>query len=163
MNTYVVTNEKRKFIERNFFEWSFKKSEDFLPEKALFQKLDHPAELHYLAGIYNWDDGPVVLEWLLDSPLCTRATANLIFWRAAPDWYLRCDIDDELSCPDFNRDAFKVIRKIVQKYKDCAFSSYEIEFDPTNEIEEVIEKNPRWSFPKGVYDTIKGIKVLVED
>jgi hypothetical protein len=61
------------------FQWSFLQPDGYLPDKALFNQLAHPAELYYLASIYNWDDGATVLGWVLDSALCTRSTANLLF------------------------------------------------------------------------------------
>ena len=158
MDSYVLKRNERQFIEKHFFQWSFDKPDDYIPEKSLFLQLTHPMELHYLADIYNWDDGEIVLEWILESPLCTRSTTNLLFWRICPDYYLQFDIDDEQGCTNSNRDSFKFLRKIVQKYKDNSFSSYQIEFDPTREIEEIRTKNAKWSFPKGVYDKITGIR-----
>lgn len=163
METYVIKRKRRHFIKEHFFQWSFHKPVGYLPEKSLFLQLTHPAELHYLADIYNWDDGEIVLEWILNSPLCTRATTNLLFWRTCPDYYLEFDIEDEHSCTDCNSESFKFLRKIVQKYQDNTFSLYQIEFDPTGEIEEIQEMNPKWLYPQGVYDIIKGVRILVEN
>ncbi len=163
MSTYVLERAKCEFIETHFFQWSLSKPTGFLPDWSRFLELTHPAELFYLASIYNWDDGEVVLEWVLESDLCTRSTANLLFWRAAPDWYLRCDIEDETTCPGFNLAGFKVIRKIMQKYRDESFSPFSIQFGPKGEIETICEKTPRWTFPPGVYDIIEGVEVLMED
>ena len=158
--SYVVSQARREFIRAHFFEWSFGQPESYVPDRALFLTLAHPAELHYLASIYNWDDGDLVLDWILESELCTRATANLLFWRAAPDWYLRCDLDNESTCPSYNLAGFRVLRKVLQKYQANSFSAYAIKFDPKGEIEEVCEKNPMWDFPPGVYDVIEGIDVV---
>jgi hypothetical protein len=157
---YVVNRPRREFILTHFFEWSFGQSESFVPDKALFLTLAHPAELHFLANIYNWDDGELVLNWILESDLCTRATANLLFWRAAPDWYLRCDLGDESTCPNYNLAGFRVLRKVLEKYRDNSFSAYAIRLDPKDEIEEVCETNPKWDFPPGVYDVIDGVEVV---
>jgi hypothetical protein len=162
MTKYTIDAARCEFIETNFFQWSFRKPDDFRPDKDLFLRLSHPSELHYLASIYNWDDGALVLEWVLESDLCTRSTANLLFWRSAPDWYLRCDIDDESSCPEFNRDGFKVIRRVMAKYKTGDFANYQIAFNPKDEIESVDEQNPKWSYPSGVYDIIEGVEVVVQ-
>jgi hypothetical protein len=163
MQTYILSKSKCDFIRQNFFQWSFERPADHIADQNLFKKLTHPAELHYLAKIYNWDDGASVLLWVLDSDLCTRSTANFLFWRAAPDWYLRCDINDLDSCPDYNRDGFMVIQKIVQKYKANSFSDFNIKFDPSGELESIMEKNPKWSFPPGVYDVIQGIEITLGD
>jgi len=67
MPNYIVNIARRLFIEQHFFQWSFDKPDDFLPDRKRFLQLTHPAELHYMANIYNWDDGATVLEWLLGS------------------------------------------------------------------------------------------------
>jgi hypothetical protein len=161
MENFLVTKLHQQFIKEHFFEWSFKGA-DASPSKALFEELDHPVLLHFLADIYNWDDGSIILEWILDSPLCSRSTANLLFWRASPDFYLSYDIYNLESCPDYNRDPFRVLSKIVEKYNSGQFSDINIELDPSTEIEEISETNPKWTFPKGTYDHIHGINMIVE-
>jgi hypothetical protein len=164
VDSYVLKRNRRQFIEKHFFQWSFDKHDDYIPEKALFLQLTHPMELHYLANIYNCDDGELVLEWILESPLCTRSTTTLLFWRTCPDYYLEFDIEDEQgSGDDCNSDSFKFLRKIIQKYKNNSFSSYQIEFDPKGEIEEITTENAKWSYPKGVYDKISGNRLIVKD
>lgn len=156
---YLIPKSRASFITTNFFQFSFDKPDDFLPSKDLFLQLTHPAELHYLAAIYNWDDGHTVLEWILDSPLCTRSTANLLFWRSAPDYYLKCDLGDESTCESYNFAGYAVVRKVVQKYQTNSFSDYQIAFDPSEEIEEIMTENPRWNIPEGVYDRIDGVEI----
>lgn len=163
MSEYVIPLLAQSFIEENFFEWSFNKPAEFQPSKELFLKLTHPAELHYLAHIYNWDDGPLILEWILESELCSRSTANLIFWRSAPEWYMEFSLSDPESCPSINRDAFYVIIKVLEKYKNNTFNSCQIEFDPASEIEEITTEDPRWEIPSGMYDIINGVAILIEE
>jgi len=159
---YLFSQNRVNYITQHFFQWSLDKPDGFLPEKALFEKLDHPADLHYLASIYNWDDDPVVLEWVLESPLCTRSTANLIFWRAAPDYYLRYSLDDSIDCPDWDKGVLSILRKIVAKYSCGQFSAFQIKFDPSDEMETIMTAQPKWSFPAGVYDQIGGAELLVK-
>jgi len=159
---YLFSRNRVSYITKHFFQWSFDKPDDFLPEKTLFEKLDHPADLHYLASIYNWDDDPVVLEWILESPLCTRSTANLIFWRAAPDYYLRYSLDDPTACPDGDKRVLSILRKIVAKYAAGQFSAFQIKFDPADEMETIMTAQPKWSFPAGVYDRIEGAELLMK-
>jgi hypothetical protein len=163
MPSYTISKKRIDYIREHFFQWAFRNPEGFLPSKDDFLKLDHPADLHYLAYIYNWDDGTLVLEWMLDSPLCTRSTANLVFWRSAPDDHLQYALNDLETCNEYYRNGIKVLSKIVDKYSRNDFSTYQIEFDPTNEIEKVTEKNPKWTFPSGVYDKIKGVEILCEE
>ncbi|OZY86970.1 hypothetical protein CBP51_08255 [Cellvibrio mixtus] len=160
MAKFRVSFWRKWFIKRHFFQWSLYKPEGFMPNKKLFLKLKHPAELHYLSEIYNWDDGSTVLEWVLESNLCSKATANLLFWRAAPDWYLKFDPNDLESCPVINRDGFRVIQKVLKKYKDNNFSEFQIEFDPAKEIEEITSKDRKWEVPNEMYEKLSGLKVV---
>ena len=156
---YAIPSKQIDFIIEHFFQFSFGHPEGFLPNKEDFLKLTHPADLHYLAMIYNWDDGHTVLEWILDSPLCTRSTANLLFWRSAPDYYLKCDLEDDNSCESCNYGGYAVIKKVIQKYQTNSFSQYQIEFDPSGELEDMNSENPKWKVPAGVYDKIEGIQI----
>lgn len=160
MPAYTLSKSQTLFVDEHFFEWSFDLiSDDAIPDKSLFLQLNHPAELHYLASIYNWDDSPIVLDWVLDSPLCSRATANLIFWRSAPDYYLRYDLNDLDSCPIRDREVLSLLNNFVRRYASGSFHEIDIDFDPEAEIEEITTPEPKWEFPAGVYDRIHGLKI----
>jgi hypothetical protein len=161
MSAYTISKDRASFVEEHFFQWSFDDDmpDDAGPDKSLFLQLDHPAELHYLAAIYNWDDGPIVLDWILDSPLCSRATANLIFWRSAPDYYLRYDLNDLDSCPGHDREVLSLLSNFVRRYAGGSFHEIDIDFDPEAETEEITTQEPKWEFPAGVYDRIHGLKI----
>ncbi|MFD2721493.1 DUF4274 domain-containing protein [Hymenobacter monticola] len=94
---HAISQERAKFLQEHFFEFSFK---DSTPDKNLFDSITSPAELHYLAYIYNWDDGPEVLSWIVDSPNCDQGTAALIFWRSQPDFYQEYTDESEMSLQD---------------------------------------------------------------
>ena len=159
MSAYIISKDRASFVEKHFFEWSFNLPEDSLPDKELFLKLTHPAELHLLAYIYNWDDGPVVLEWILDSPLCTKATANLIFWRSAPDYYLRFDLEGDPKARPSEAAVLSLLRKIVRRHENNSFHELEIDFDPTEELEDIDTEEPKWTIPGAVYDRIHGVEI----
>jgi len=160
MQSYLISNDKIQLIIDNFFEWSFGKPSNFIPDKALFNSFTHPAELHFLADIYNWDDDTIVLEWVLKSPLCSRATANLLFWRSLPSYFENANFENSSTCPSYCESGFALIKIVLAKYKDNDFSEIDIDFDPVQEQEEVINNNEYWSVPKGVYNKIKGINVI---
>lgn len=162
MNSYLITKERSDFIHEKFFEWSFDKPEDYLPSKKDFDKMTHPAELHLLAYIYNWDDDSVVLEWILDSPLCSRSTANLIFWKSLPSYFEESDFNDPTTCPRYCENGFSLIPKVLKRYEANDFSPIDIEFDPDEEIEEVDVSSGKWTVPPGVYDVIRGLTVNCE-
>lgn len=159
MTDHTISLSRCALIMEHFVGWSFGQPDDFQPDKRLFEQLDHPADLHYLADLYNWDDGALVLGWILDSEHCTRSTANLLFWRAAPDYYTKFDLADDSACPSYNEDGFYVIRKVLEKYRTGSFCPYQIEYDPAGDIEERIEENPKWEYPQGVYHRIEGVIV----
>jgi hypothetical protein len=157
-STYIIEGKQKGLIRKNFFQWSLRKPDNYVPDKKLFNQLTHPAELHYLADIYNWDDGVLVLKWILDSALCSRSTANLLFWRSAPDYYLQFDLSGD-ECPSHNMTGFFVIKKILEKYENNNFCDVKIQFSPTKEIEKILTKEQKWKIPSGMYDKIRGIKV----
>jgi hypothetical protein len=161
MTIYKLPRRRAKFIEDHFFQWSFNRPDDFPPNSKAFSELSHPAELHYLASIYNWDDGPEVLEWIVGSPLCSRSTANLIFWRAAPDYYLRFDLESAEGARPSERSVLFLLRKIVLRYRHGGYSGVDIEFDPDEEIEDIMTEDPKWTIPDEVYDRIDGIKIRI--
>lgn len=159
MGKYSISSARRKFIEDNFFEWSFGRGDDFLPSKDNFNKLSHPAELHYLAEIYNWDDGHIVLQWILESPVCCKSTANLLFWRSLPSYFEETNFDDESTCPDYCEAGFALIKSVLIKYAKNQFSKIDIVFNPAAELEDVRKINPHWVVPEEVYLAVKGVEV----
>ena len=161
--TYKISKKRREFIESHFFEWSFGKPDDYVPSKKDFLELSHPAELHYLAYIYNWDDDAIVLRWILESPLCSRATANLLFWRSLPSYFEDSDFDDESTCPEYCEAGFSLVKMVLEKYKRNAFSDIDIAFDPKGETETLRNDNPTWKVPPGVFDKLDGINIDVEE
>jgi hypothetical protein len=115
-----------------------------------------------LALIYNWDDGNTVPRWIIDSPLCAKATGHLLFWLTRPDYYMQYSLDDN---PTSSSDAevLKLIAAILDKDKRNAYSSYKIAFDPEEYLEEVHEKDPKWSIPQALYQKLEGVSIYAED
>ncbi len=163
MSKYIISSRKSEQICSKFFEWSFGKDDDFVPSKSDFSLLNHSAELHYLAYIYNWDDGHIVLKWVLQSPLCSRSTANLLFWRSLPSYFEKTNFSDPETCPDYCEAGFELIPIVLERYSNLDFSTENIAFDPTDEIEHLEHKKFDWEIPKGVYDKISGIEVYVDE
>ena len=163
MEIYKISSERRKYIESMFFEWSFGNPDEFLPEKNKFLNISHPAELHFLAYIYNWDDDIIVLKWILESEHCSRATANLIFWRSLPSYFEDSDFSDPSTCPEFCEPGFSLVPLVLERYKKNDFSPIEIAFNPKGEMEPVSIRSGKWEIPPGVYDEIYGLQVHVEE
>lgn len=163
MTTYIVSKSRRAFLDQYFFQWSFGKPDGFLPSKEAFSSITHPAELHYIACVYNWDDGPEVLLWILDSPLCSRSTANLLFWRSLPSYFEERDFSDPSTCRNYCEPGFAIVKRVLERYRDEDFSATDLEFDPEGELEPLRRENPFWKVPDGVFDRIHGCELDVED
>lgn len=75
----IITPLKEKLIIENFIEYSFDNGGDnLMPDFEVFKKLNS-TDQYFLAENYNWDDGVEVLSWIINSPICDKGTAILIF------------------------------------------------------------------------------------
>jgi len=81
----MITEKRAKILDDKFFEVSFR---DIELDRAFFDSIDKPVELHYIADNHNWDDGVEVLQWIVENKICDAATAKLIFWRSDPKYFL---------------------------------------------------------------------------
>jgi hypothetical protein len=158
MCIYTLSQGQIDFIEENFFEFSFD-NEDELPDKSLFDQLSHPAELFYLAHTYNWDDGIDVLQWVVDSPLCSVATASLIFWRSQPDYYRRYNLSGDTSVALNDDEVLSLLHSIIKKYENNSFSSIALAFDPAPELESLTAKDPKWDVPNALFKKLDGLEL----
>jgi hypothetical protein len=124
----IILPHRKKLIENNFFEFSFNNGNDdeIKPDFEIFKSLNS-FEQYYLAEIYNWDDGVVVLEWIIDSPKCDKGTASNIFWSAEPDYYF--DFTNE-TIDEYEKDIFDLLQKILRKFNNDEFKKSKIKFDP---------------------------------
>ena len=102
-----------------------------------------------------------VLEWILDSSLCSKSTANLIFWQSLPSYFEESDFNDQLTCPKYCDVGFLLIKKILDMYDNNDFSPIDIKFSPHKVKEKVRRKNPHWNVPKGISSSIDGLKIKV--
>ncbi|MDO6792502.1 DUF4274 domain-containing protein [Tamlana sp. 1_MG-2023] len=156
----IIRPNKILMIKKNFIEFSFdddiENDEETIPDFKKFQTLNS-AEQYYLSDNYNWDDGTIVLDWIIDSPKCDKGTACLIFWRAEPDYYY--DYTAE-NIEEYQADVWHLLQKIVERFKKNDFKSSKFEFIPTNEGYQTdwpIELDI-WQFPTELNEGIKGKK-----
>lgn len=151
----IIFPYKEKFIQKNFIEYSFENEKDeYLPDFKLFEKLNS-TEQYYLAKNYNWDDGVEVLKWIIDSPKCDKGTASLIFWTSEPDFYIE---RSEQNIPEYEKNTFLLLRKIVEKFKNNEFKKSKLKFDPTERLLKIdwSKQNSEWDIPNELKRHTKG-------
>ena len=152
-----ISNERKKFIETSFFEFSFDKPDDYLPSFESFEDLNS-IEQFYLASIYNWDDGTEVLNWIIESPKCDKGTASLLFWRSEPDYYF---LEDEDTISDWALNGYRLIKLILSKFENNEFNRSEIMYDPNDEFyfERYENDIPDWKLPRDLLVPTNGRKL----
>lgn len=118
-------------------------------EKSKFQELNTSEELHYLSTYWNWDNGVQVLQWIIESPLCSEATALEIFWLAQPQ-DLQCYKLDMILNDTSKNDMFNLIKIILKNYPNNFYQKTTINFDPESYC-----KN-EFSIPDWIYEKTIG-------
>ncbi|MBH5329428.1 DUF4274 domain-containing protein [Eikenella sp. S3360] len=98
--------------------------------RAQFSQLTTPAELHYLQEQHNWDGDNTLLQWIAESPLCSRATALTMFWLSNPHNFQSQALD---SNPNSNTDnqIFQLLQTIMANYTQGFYCETAHHFDPT--------------------------------
>lgn len=152
----IISPKRVKFIKDNFFEFSFQDEDsdkEVIPDFKAFQTLT--SEEHYfLASTYNWDDGTIVLDWIIDSEICDKGTATMIFWMAEPDYYF--DYTEE-TIDEWAKDVWKLLQKIIAKMNKGEFTKSKYGFSPSKNGYQT-----EWETAKGIWelpnDLIKGNK-----
>lgn len=156
----IIRPHKILLIKKNFIEFSFDENEDndeeILPDFEKFKTLNS-AEQYYLAENYNWDDGIIVLDWIIDSPKCDKGTASLIFWKAEPDFYF--DYTAE-TIEDYEKPVWNLLQKIVKKFNQNGFLKSRLKFDPKAEGYKTDWKTELgiWELPSELKAETKGKK-----
>ena len=119
----MIRPNKILMIKKNFIEFSFdvdlENEEETIPDFKKFKTLNS-AEQYYLADNYNWDDGPKVLQWIVDSSNCDKGTACLIFWRAEPDYYFDYTSN---TVDEYEKDIWLLLQSIITFCKIIFFKS----------------------------------------
>jgi hypothetical protein len=160
---YIIGPSKTRFIKDNLFEVSFRGDSEAKPKREHFDKLTTSRELHYLASIYNWDDGTEVLEWVINSPLCDKGTALLIFWRSEPDFYTRFDNEEEA---EYERDVYRLVKNIIRNIETNYYKRSRIRFnakDPPYDTD-YVDKRAKWEIPGFMKRSVFGLPVFsIED
>lgn len=154
----IVRPNKILLIKKNFIEFSFdddlENEEETIPDFDKFLSLNS-AEQYFLAKNYNWDDGIIVLKWIVESPKCDKGTACMIFWCAEPDYYFEFTAD---TIGKYEKDIWELLQKIVERFKMNDFSQSKFEFIPTKEGYKTDWPTELsiWKLPTELKDGMKG-------
>lgn len=143
---YYITKAKSEFIKTALYECSVKGTK---PNLSDFDKLSSAPELHYLADLYNWDDGVEVLNWIIESPFCDLGTAKLIFWEADPIYYTRYATLEEAG---LDLDTLALLFKIIHYYNSGKFKKAIIKYNPAsnNPNFKQTAAGAKWIIPDGL-------------
>jgi hypothetical protein len=87
-------------------------------------------ELHAFVATWNWDQGEWGPRAILDNPACEAATALLIYWSCAPEFYLQ--FASRADVPDHAEDVFDLLTEVEARYVAGEFRTGLIAFDPAN-------------------------------
>lgn len=157
----IIKPRRVNFIRDNFFKFSFEDedSEDEVIPDFNASKTLNSAEQYFLASQYNWDNGTIVLDWIIDSPICDKGTATLIFWTAEPDYYF--DYNEE-TIDEWARDVWKLLQKIISKMNKGDFTKSIYGFNPSRNGYETEWESAKgiWLLPNDLKKGVKGIKPI---
>lgn len=128
-----ITADRILFVDKHFTDFQYfneENDDEKLPDYDLFLTLN-AVEQYYLAESHNWDNLQNVLDWIIDSPICDKGTASMIFWLAQPDWYLSQPVEE---IPDYEMPVYHLLQKIIRKFEQNEFKTEVLEFDPSDEV-----------------------------
>jgi len=151
----IVLPNREKFIKENFFELSFKDEE---PNFEKFETLNS-TELHFLAEIYNWDDGTEILNWIIESKKCDKGTALMIFWKSTPDYYFE---QNENEIEEYEKETFELLKKIVQNFRVNNFKKSSLKYNPNEDFdfESYQDEIQKWNIPLKMTKPTNGLKPI---
>lgn len=114
-----------------------------------------PDDWHKVAADYNWDNGLAPLDWIVSQPLCDRATALLVFWRAVPDNVLRYASEAEAKA-DYADGEFRLCVTIAANLRAGFYRRSEITFSAEDEPVFAYARWRSWEdeHPGGVLKTL---------
>lgn len=169
MTKFVITESRKNFLLHNFVGYSFEQNEhrhDLEADKTLFDSITSPEDIFFLAQHCNWDDGATIPEWIIDSPICTKAAALTLFWQSAPYEFMvysfgsnipqwRGVEEDEEQTKILN-----MLNKLITKYRVNEFHQLNIRFDFDVWGGKLIVDSPKWQPPKDFFKSIEGVDVI---
>ena len=84
--------------------------------------------LHRFATNHNWDEGPDLLVRCIRHPLCSLATALLIYWLGKPHYFRQ--YPKRSAVPDFERPGYDLLTAIERRVEAGEYEHAGLTFDP---------------------------------
>jgi Domain of unknown function (DUF4274) len=85
-----------------------------------------PDVWHIVAEYLNWDFAQNVLEWIVSQPQCDLATAALLFWKGAPEYWLKFSNSD--AVPRHHLDDFNFAKNLADRANSGLYARQELAF-----------------------------------
>lgn len=101
----------------------------------------NPEELHAFAATWNWDKGTWAVEEILDNPACEAATALLIYWRSAPEYFRQYADRDAIvaaNALESELKTFDFLKKLETRYVAGEFRVGSISYNPSDPSENLV-------------------------
>lgn len=101
---------------------------------AFCRDTSDPEELHAFAVTWEWQDNDDecvhYLQKIVENPACEAATALLIYWRCAPEFYRQFSDRSGVIAAKADVDCFDLVSEIETKYVAGEFPAGRSSFDP---------------------------------
>ncbi len=142
----ILSDDTINWLQETFFERQVSREE--------FEELTKAEELHQVVDNYNWDEGPELLQWIIESPLCDKGTALLIFWRANPVYHTQYSEDPK----NWNSGGYQLVQAVLKKWQENGFSQGIIAYDPEKDYAAETDEEERgaWSIPADMRNATPG-------
>lgn len=142
----ILSMDKILWLEELFFEREVSREE--------FEQLKTAEELHRVVEQYNWGEGRKLMQWVIESPLCDKGTALLVFWRNGPIFYTKFSEDPK----GWMSDGYKLAMQILDLWENNHFSEGLISYDPIKDFaaETDEESQGAWEIPQSMRLATKG-------
>lgn len=89
-----------------------------------------PEDLHVFVDTYNWDKGVRALSLVLDNPACEAATALMMYWKSAPEYYRQFASRDDVVGAGADAETYDLLSRIEAKFARGALLRGALSFDP---------------------------------
>ncbi len=168
MADYEISESRKQFLLDNFVEYSFEQDDegnDLEADKSIFDSISSPEELFFLAQSCNWDDGAIIPKWIIESPICTKATALTIFWQSAPDEYMEYEFGSQVpgwkgGVDEEQTEILNILETLVNRFKCDDFLNKDIAFDFSVWGGKIVVKDPKWSVGDNFFQSLGGVVVV---